>query len=73
MKPRLRPISNLYFRFGGGSDLQFSQIAKALSEVGIIKLVGLDHYYDVENVPKLDAAEYERKIRNALKKANGYV
>lgn len=49
MKPRIRPISNLYFKYGRAHGLEALQVRDALFEAGAIELVGTDHYREFEN------------------------
>ncbi len=65
MKPRARPISNLYFRWGKGLGLSAEACAAALVKTGLIELISDGNYREVihEKVP-LD--EYERTVNTIL-------
>ncbi len=68
MSPRVRPISNLYYRYGKTLGLEGSAVAQALLDAGIIQMVGLDHYSEVETLKNLESTEFEKLVSNAIEK-----
>jgi hypothetical protein len=66
MKPRVRPISNLYFRWGQKVDLNADDVANALERAGLITRIGTDSYQEVKRETKLPNEEFENLILKTL-------
>ncbi len=65
MKPRIRPLSNLYFRWGKKLNMSTEQVAQILVARGVIKLIGLDRYQECD--------VYEFTKKQSIAKWNEYV
>jgi hypothetical protein len=73
MRPRIRPLSNLYHRWGRAAGLDAEQVADALEAAGIIERIGPDQYRETTR-PKVPKPEFEQLIEAALKRyTNGPV
>lgn len=65
MKPRVRSIKNLYFRYGQHIGLEAEDVAIALQEAGCITRIGPALYSETQQ-PKLTDDAYRRLIENIL-------
>lgn len=65
MKPRIRQLSSLYFRYGESLDLSAEQVANVLESEGLIKRIGIDSYRESE-AAKVPLEEYEANIFKIL-------
>lgn len=65
MKPRIRPIANLYFRWGRALRLDAESIAHALESAGLIERIGANRYREIIAV-KRPRAEYEMTVHDIL-------
>lgn len=71
MKPRIRPLSNLFHRWGRhlGVDAEF--VARALETRGIIERIGPDQYRERE-LRRIPKADFDRQVIEAIMKYRGY-
>lgn len=65
MKPRIRPLSSLYFRWGRSIGLEAEDVAIALEDAGVITMVSHDKYVEVKN-ERLSPELYEEIVMNIL-------
>jgi hypothetical protein len=65
MKPRIRNVSNLYFRWGEKYGLDTEDVATALEQAGLIERIGRNKYQEVKRL-KVQPDEYERTIGTVL-------
>lgn len=70
MKARIRPISNLYHRWGERLNVDAEDVANALQAVGLIKRIGSDKYQEIERV-KVPRDEYNQLVERAIKAYRG--
>lgn len=64
MKPRIRPLSNLYHRWGRRLGVSAERVAKALVIYGVIERVG-DHSYRETRLPskgRMTKAAYDALV-----------
>lgn len=66
MKPRVRPISNLYFRWGKKLELDAEDVATALERAGFIERVGAELYSEIKRDVKLPDDEFNDLILTTL-------
>lgn len=81
MKPKTKPIRDLYFRFIEGTDLDgkinAQEVAKILSDAGIIDLVphrtrpAFEHYTDSIALKDFDPKLRELYIRDVIRATRG--
>jgi hypothetical protein len=68
MKPRARPLRNLWFRWGQHYGLNDSTVAKALESHGLISVEG-DFYAETQKMKDLESIDLEvHKILKTLSK-----
>lgn len=70
MKPRLQPLASLFFRWGRYFGMESDEVARILSEAGLIVLIGKEHWSETRREKKLDFNEYELLVRKALEKSD---
>ena len=58
MKPRIRKISNLYFRFGKKLNLGAEEVALILEKLNLIERIGQDKYREIRE-KNLKPHEYQ--------------
>jgi hypothetical protein len=70
MKPRIRHIKNLWFRWGQRLNLEPEACAESLSQAGLIALT-LDgtHYVETEKARSIPKNKFDQTILNTLKGA----
>jgi hypothetical protein len=70
MKPRIRPLANLFHRWGAKLGLDAEQVANALEAARLIERIGADSYRETtrERVPR---EEFERMVSEALSSSGG--
>lgn len=67
MKPRIRSIRNLYFRWGRELGLEPEQCARVLEAEGLIELTpDRQHYKETGKALAIPSADYEWKIQDTL-------
>ena len=72
MRPRKRPISQLWYRWGRAADLDAAHVANALQSAGLIEFCGADaggrptHYVETDLLRKIPPYDFESTIREAL-------
>lgn len=72
MKPRIRPVSNLYFRFGQRLGVSGEFVATALEARGIITRIGVDKYQerDFEPTKRKMKLQWDAYIMGILREAS---
>ncbi len=65
MKPRVRPLSNLYYRWGKRLGLDAETVARSLEAQKIIIRIDADHYSESPR-NKVPHAEFERLVVDTL-------
>lgn len=65
MKPRVRPISNLYFRWGRDLGLESEEVAVALQAADLITRIGPTMYSETPK-PKVPLETYNKIILDIL-------
>ncbi|MCA9339397.1 MAG: hypothetical protein KDA17_00625 [Candidatus Saccharibacteria bacterium] len=69
MKPRTRPIKNLYFRWGQGFGLTPIEIAEVLEREGLIELTPeRTHYRETEKATQLPPYMFDEVFCKAIVK-----
>lgn len=63
MKPRIRPISNLYFKYGRAHGLEAKQVAYCLWDAGLIRMHE-DKYEPLNE--SFTKSDYEERANTAL-------
>jgi len=66
VKPRVRPISNLYHRWGRRHGLTGDAVLKALIECRVIIRVDSDHYAELPQTPKMPVEAFEAWVNLIL-------
>ena len=66
MKPRLRPLSHLFHRWGRHVALDAETCALALTQAGIIQRIDATHYRENERDRSLPLSAYEQIVRDVL-------
>lgn len=69
MKPRKRPIKNLFFRWGRAFGLEGPEVARLLEGAGLITLEPLDRYLETERALSMAPEDFETCINIILGKA----
>jgi hypothetical protein len=69
--PRVRPIKNLWFRYGQHINLDSGVIAKILVNYGIIQMIGEDKYREIEGIVTMTDKAYEDAVLDLLKEKRG--
>ena len=70
MKPRIRPLSNLYHRWGAALGLTAEACARALSAAGLLRMLDRNHYSEVLPDPPLSLADWDALILRTLREAS---
>lgn len=71
MRPRIRPLSNLWFRWGRSAGLEAEEVASRLEAAGLILRVGPGAYREVER-PRVPRLEFESLVASALRKEKSH-
>jgi hypothetical protein len=67
MKPRWRPIKNLYFRWGREVDLDAEAVALILERAGLIDLgIERTHYYETDKARAIPKDRYDMAVKDVL-------
>lgn len=70
MKPRIRPIKNLYFRWGSQAGLTGEQVAEILVNEGLIEQAeNRDFYFETPAAKKI--ADFNGYVTKLLKDKGG--
>jgi hypothetical protein len=67
MKPRVRPIQNLYFRWGHSHGLNSQDVARILQDNGLIEILNAGtHYQETPLARKVPKENFEALITTLL-------
>jgi len=69
MKPRIRRLSSLYFRYGKHVGMDALEVARRLEKAGLITRLGSDNYREIF-CEKISPQEFHKKILDALMREN---